>query len=181
MTDKETISASKFMSLVLRHKPAAAGITLDSNGWAQTTALIDGMNQAGHNITLDNLKEIVLKNNKQRFKFSEDYGKIRANQGHSIAVDVEMQERQPPDILYHGTATKFLGAIKNEGIIAKNRLHVHLSPDKETAVTVGQRHGKPVVLTINAAKMHQDGIAFYLSDNGVWLTATVPVKYIYNI
>ena len=168
------------MSLALRHNPAAAEITLDKQGWADTNALILGMKKAGHNITLDILKDIVLNNDKQRYKFSEDFTKVRANQGHSVKVMVEMTESQPPNVLYHGTATRFLGSIKNNGLIAKNRLHVHLSSDRETAEKVGARHGKPVVLTINSAKMYNDGAVFYLSDNGVWLTSSVATEYIYN-
>jgi len=178
MTDKEIVSVSKFMSLVLRHNPSKAGITLDSNGWADTNALIKGMNTAGRKVTLDTLKEVVDSNDKQRFKFSDDFTKIRANQGHSVQVDVELKEAHPPATLYHGTATRFLPSIKTEGLTAKRRLHVHLSSDKETAIKVGGRHGTPVVLTINSAKMYEDGHTFYLSDNGVWLTASVPPNYI---
>ena len=180
MNDKNTKTTSKFMSLVLRHNPQSIGITLDSNGWADAQALIDGMNRKGQRVTLEILKEVVAANDKQRFKFNEDYTKIRANQGHSVIVDVELKETQPPDILYHGTAARFAASIKNEGLIAKSRLHVHLSGDKQTAEKVGSRHGKPVVLTINSAKMHQDGYKFYLSENNVWLTNAVPVEYIWN-
>ena len=168
------------MSLVLRHNPQSIGITLDSNGWADTQALIDGMNRKGQRVTLEILKEIVASNDKQRFKFNEDYTKIRANQGHSVAVDVELKETQPPVVLYHGTAAKFVASIKNEGLVAKSRLHVHLSGDKQTAEKVGSRHGSPVILVINAAKMHEDGYKFYLSENNVWLTDAVPVEYIGN-
>jgi len=178
MTDKEIVSISKFMSLVLRHNPSKAGITLDANGWADTDTLIKGMNRAGRKVTLDTLKEVVASNDKQRFKFSDDFTKIRANQGHSVQVDVELNETQPPATLYHGTATRFLNSIKVEGLTARSRLHVHLSGDKETALKVGGRHGTPVVLTINAIKMHEDGYKFYLSDNGVWLVASVPPSYI---
>ena len=109
-----------------------------------------------------------------------DYTKIRANQSHSIKVDVELKETEPPAILYHGTAARFIQSIKDGGLIAKNRLYVHLSADKETALKVGRRHGSPVVLTLNAAKMHEDGFKFYLSENGVWLTESVPAEYIHN-
>ena len=166
------------MSLILRHNPQKIGMTLDESGWADTKLLIEGMRRNGHRVTLENLKEIVATNEKQRFKFSDDYSQIRANQGHSIDVDVEMKEITPPDTLYHGTATRFLEAIKTEGLISKSRLHVHLSGDKETAVNVGARHGKPVVLAINAAKMQKDGFVFRLSENGVWLTDSVPPEYI---
>ena len=180
MNEKDLQSISKFMSLILRHQPDKIGITLDEKGWADTQALIDGMSRTGRKVTLDTLKEVVTNNNKQRFKFNKDCSKIRANQGHSITVDVEMKEMQPPDVLYHGTATRFLSSIKTDGLTAKNRLHVHLSSDRETAVNVGARHGKPVVLTINANKMYEDGYIFYLSENGVWLTSSVPVSYIWQ-
>jgi len=178
MTDKEKTRFSKFMSLVLRHNPQKIGINLDDNGWVDTDLLLLGMQKSGYKVTLDELKEIVATNDKQRFKFNDNYTKIRANQGHSVAVDVEMKEVAPPNILYHGTATRFLSAIQSEGLISKNRLHVHLSSDKETASKVGSRHGKPVILTISAAKMQADGFVFYLSENGVWLVNAVPPKYI---
>jgi len=166
------------MSLVLRHNPQKIGITLDENGWADVVLLLSGINRLGHKATLDDLKEVVATNDKQRFKFNDDYSKIRANQGHSVAVDVEMKATVPPDTLYHGTATRFLEAIKSKGLIAKSRLHVHLSSEKETAIKVGSRHGKPVILVINASKMQADGLVFYFSENGVWLTESVPPEYI---
>jgi len=129
-------------------------------------------------ITLDDIKEVVATNEKQRFSFNDDYTKIRANQGHSVSVDVELNEVEPPDILYHGTFEKALYAIKMNGIQAQSRIYVHLSVDEETAVNVGKRHGKPVVLNIDAAKMYKDGFTFYLSVNGVWLTKSVPSEYI---
>jgi putative RNA 2'-phosphotransferase len=180
MTDKEKVSISKFMSRILRHQPDSIGISLDENGWANVQSLINGMNKANRNVSLDDIKEIVATNDKKRFKFSDDYTKIRANQGHSVEVAVEMEKTIPPDILYHGTATRFLASIKSEGLKPQKRLHVHLSSDKETAMKVGQRHGNPVILTINATKMHNDGLDFFLSDNGVWLTSIVPVSYIFN-
>jgi len=178
MTEKEKGIISKFMSLILRHEPEIIGIVLDKNGWADTNELIEGMNRVGHHVTLDNVKEIVKTNDKQRFKFNEDYTKIRANQGHSVSVDVELTETKPPDLLYHGTATRFVQSIKNEGLIAKSRLYVHLSGDTATAVKVGERHGSPVVLTVASGSMYADGFKFYLSDNNVWLTTAVPAKYI---
>jgi putative RNA 2'-phosphotransferase len=178
MNEKEKTDASRFMSLILRHDPQKIGITFEHDGWADTNALIDGMNRAGYHITLEGLKEIVTTNNKQRFKFNDDYSKIRANQGHSIDVDVALQETEPPAVLYHGTAAKYIQAIKDEGLISKSRLYVHLSSDRETAVNVGARHGKPVVLTIDSAGMSKNGFKFYLSDNKVWLTKSVPTEYI---
>ena len=168
------------MSLVLRHNPQKIGITLDENGWADTELLLKGLCKNGHQISLDDLKEVVAKNDKQRFKFNDDFTKIRANQGHSVAVDVELKETKPPEMLYHGTATRSLASIKTEGINSGKRIHVHLSSDKETATKVGNRHGTPIVLNINAAKMHGDGFKFYLSDNGVWLVNAVPADYIYQ-
>jgi len=181
MIEKNTVKISKFMSLVLRHNPQKIGITLDENGWADTELLLKGLCKNGHKVSLEDLKEVVTKNDKQRFKFNDDFTKIRANQGHSVAVDVEMKEAKPLDLLYHGTATRFLASIKAEGLKAGKRIHVHLSGDKETAVKVGGRHGTPVVLNINAAKMHEDGYKFYLSENGVWLVSNVPSEYIWQI
>jgi len=178
MTESRIVKVSKFMSLVLRHNPQKIGITLDENGWADTKLLISGLCRNGHNVSLEDLKEVVANNDKQRFKFNDDYSKIRANQGHSVTVNVEMKEIQPPDILYHGTATRFWESIRTEGLTARNRLHVHLSADKETATDVGKRHGKPIVLIINATQMYKDGFVFYLSENGVWLVNAVPSKYI---
>ncbi len=169
---------SVFISLVLRHKPDAAGIQLDEHGWANADELIEGIKNTGRQIDMDILEEIVRTDNKQRYSFNEDKTLIRANQGHSILVDVELEEKQPPQYLYHGTADRFLDSIVIEGLKPMNRLYVHLSNDKETAVKVGKRHGKPVVLKIKAEEMWKDGIKFYLSQNGVWLTKYVDKQYI---
>lgn len=168
---------SKYLSLVLRHNPAAAHITLDEHGWADVEELLAGMNAAGSRIDRDILKEIVSTDNKQRYSFNQDETLIRANQGHSIPVDVELKEQEPPEFLYHGTADRFLGSIQKEGLKPMSRLYVHLSKDMETALKVGKRHGKPVVLKIHSKEMYRDGIQFYLSENGVWLTKKVDVKY----
>jgi putative RNA 2'-phosphotransferase len=176
MTDKQRVSISRFLSLVLRHKPEKAGITLDANGWADVAALIEGMNESGRTaVTIENIKEVVASNDKQRFAFSDDYTKIRANQGHSVSVDVELVETEPPAVLFHGTAAGSVRGIFENGIRPKTRLYVHLSADEETAVKVGRRHGKPVVLSIDAARMHEDGYKFFLSANGVWLTEYVSI------
>ncbi len=169
---------SVFISLVLRHKPDAAGIQLDEHGWANVDELIEGIKNTGRQIDMDVLEEIVRTDNKQRYSFNQDKTLIRANQGHSIPVDVELEESQPPQYLYHGTADRFLDFIMGEGLKPMSRLYVHLSKDEETAVKVGQRHGKPVVLKIKAEEMWKDGIKFYLSQNGVWLTKHVDTKYI---
>lgn len=169
---------SVFISLVLRHKPDAAGIRLDEHGWANVDELLNGINDTGRKINRDILEEIVKTDNKQRYSFNEDKTLIRANQGHSVPVDVELEEQQPPKYLYHGTADRFLSSIMSDGLKPMSRLYVHLSRDEETAVKVGRRHGNPVVLKIRAEDMWNDGIKFYLSQNGVWLTKYVDRKYI---
>ncbi len=172
---------SIFISLVLRHNPAAANISLDKHGWANVDELIAGINRTGRNINMDILEEIVATDKKQRYCFNQDKTQIRANQGHSIAVDVELNQQEPPATLYHGTATRFFDAIKSEGLKPMNRLYVHLSKDMDTALKVGRRHGKPVVLKIDSGSMYQDGHLFYLSENGVWLTKKVEAKYLEKI
>ena len=179
MTETNRKSLSKFLSLILRHKPAVAGITLDSHGWADIDELLAGMNKVRHTpVTLEDVREVVMSNDKQRFAFNDDCTKIRANQGHSVQVDVELNELPPPNILYHGTSSKFVRKIMDEGLKPQGRLYVHLSTDAETATKVGSRRGSPVVLTINAEKMREDGFRFYLSENGVWLTENVPMRYL---
>jgi putative RNA 2'-phosphotransferase len=178
LTDKEITRMSKFLSLVLRHKPETIELSLDENGWADTNELIKKMNQNGFEISEDILTHIVETNNKQRFSFNTDKTSIRANQGHSLQVDVELKEQIPPEYLYHGTAEKNVSSILNSGIEKGTRQHVHLSIDKETAVKVGQRHGKPKVLLVAANKMSADGFRFYLSENKVWLTDNVPPEYL---
>lgn len=172
---------SVFISLVLRHKPDAAGINLDEHGWANVEELIYGINSTGRKINIEVLEEIVKTDNKQRYSFNENKTLIRANQGHSIPVDVELTEQKPPDFLYHGTADRFIKAIMTEGLKPMSRLYVHLSKDIETAIKVGNRHGKPVVLKVHSGQMYQKGIKFYLSENGVWLTKNVDAKYLEKI
>lgn len=168
---------SKYISLILRHKPQVIGITLDEHGWANVDELIEGVNKT-HALTKEILEQIVAEDNKQRYSFNEDKTLIRANQGHSIPVDVELPETEPPEILYHGTAEKFEADIDRMGLIPKSRLYVHLSADVDTAINVGKRHGKPVIYEVLSGKMHRDGIVFYRSVNGVWLTKSVPVEYL---
>ena len=172
---------SIFISLILRHKPDEIGIVLDDHGWANVDELIDGINKTGRYINMQLLEEIVRTDNKGRYSFNENKTLIRANQGHSIPVDVELKEVVPPKILYHGTATRFLDNIKCQGIKSMSRLYVHLSEDLETAIKVGNRHGKCVVLVIDTEKMINDGIKFYLSENNVWLTKYIEWKYIKEI
>ena len=173
---KET---SKFISLILRHKPETIGITLDEHGWANVDELIAGIAKT-HPIDMAILEQIVAEDEKQRYSFNEDKTLIRANQGHSISVDVELEEKQPPEILYHGTGEKYVSSINEQGLIPKSRLYVHLSKDEETAVKVGQRHGKPVIYKVKSGDMYRDGYKFFCSVNGVWLTKNVPVKYLIN-
>ena len=172
---------SVFISLILRHKPDVIGITLDERGWANVKELIDGINASGRNINMEMLEEIVRTDNKGRYSFNDTKELIRANQGHSVKVNVELKEAKPPDILYHGTATKSLDNIKRQGIRSMSRLYVHLSKDFDTAVNVGSRHGKCAVLVVDAKRMSDDGQKFYLSENGVWLTKYIDWKYIKNV
>ena len=171
---KET---SKFISLILRHKPDVIGITLDEHGWANVDELIAGVSKT-HPIDMAILEQIVDEDEKQRYSFNEDKTLIRANQGHSIPVDVELEEKEPPEILFHGTGEKYTASIDKEGLIPKTRLYVHLSSDEATAAKVGQRHGKPVIYKVKSGNMYRVGYKFYLSVNGVWLTKSVPVQYL---
>lgn len=168
---------SKYISLILRHKPEVIGIQLDANGWANVEELLAGIGRK-YPIDFEILEEIVRTDNKQRYSFNEDKTKIRANQGHSIQVDVELSVTEPPEILYHGTAERFSASIEAKGLLPGNRLYVHLSPDTETAEKVGHRHGKPIIYLVNAGQMQQDGYTFLLSANGVWLTKMVPAQYL---
>jgi putative RNA 2'-phosphotransferase len=171
------IDTSRFISFILRHKPEAIGITLDERGWADVNELIASIART-RPFTMKMLEEIVRTDDKQRYSFNSDKTKIRANQGHSIAVDVELSEQAPPRVLYHGTGEKYVASIEKSGLIPKTRLYVHLSADYETAVTVGARHGKAVVYEVDTAEMAKDGYAFFISENGVWLTKAVPFKYL---
>ena len=180
MKNKTENEISKYISLILRHKPECISIKLDENGWANVTELINGINKTIP-FNMNMLEEIVNTDNKNRYSFNHDKTLIRANQGHSIDVDVELENKIPPDILYHGTARKYTKMIEKDGLLPKSRLYVHLSTDYNTAITVGKRHGEPVIYEINTSKMIKDGYIFYLSKNNVWLTKAVPAKYIKKI
>ena len=171
------IKTSRFISLILRHKPETIGITLDEHGWANVEELIAGVNKK-YPIDMQILEKIVNDDDKNRYSFNGDKTMIRANQGHSIPVDVELKKLNPPDILYHGTGEKYVESIERQGLIRKNRLYVHLSNDIEIAEKVGKRHGKPVIYEIDCKKMIEDGIEFFKSENNVWLVESVSVKYL---
>lgn len=178
MTPKQKIKASKFLSLLLRHKPDAGGITLDAAGWATCDSVIDALRAKGHPVTPSILHEIVAEDEKTRYALDPHTRRIRANQGHSVPIDLGLIRVPPPEYLFHGTADKTLWLILRDGLLPMARQHVHLSEDVATAIKVGKRHGEPVVITVKAAQMAADGYAFYRSDNGVWLTQAVPVDYL---
>ncbi|WP_114790261.1 RNA 2'-phosphotransferase [Niabella yanshanensis] len=178
ITEKEAVRISRFLSLVLRHQPETIGLMLDENGWADVNLLIEKCNQQGVALNRELIEHVVATNTKKRFSFNEQKDLIRANQGHSIEVDLALSSQVPPEILFHGTAERFVSPIKEHGLIKQQRQHVHLSAEESTAVQVGQRHGKPFVFSVLTGQMHQDGFVFYLSDNGVWLTDHVPAKYL---
>ena len=176
--NNDIVKISRFLSLVLRHEPAKIGITLDSAGWVGIEELLEACNAHGKNITAAQLDFVVENNDKKQFAFNEDKTRIRANQGHSVEVELEYQPTVPPMVLYHGTASRFLPAINEQGLLKGNRHHVHLSENVKTARAVGERHGKAVILVVRSEQMQQDGYHFFLSANGVWLTDHVPAKYI---
>ncbi|WP_428633999.1 RNA 2'-phosphotransferase [Sedimenticola sp.] len=179
-TQQDLTKTSKFLSFVLRHKPEAIGLKLDPQGWADIDELIAKANQSGEMTTLDRglIEMTVESNDKKRFVISEDGKCIRASQGHSVNVDLQLTPKQPPDVLYHGTASRFLESIKAEGLKPGQRQYVHLSGDTDTAVQVGKRYGKPVVLIIDAKAMYQQGMEFFQAENDVWLTPYVAPKFI---
>ncbi|MBR4456848.1 MAG: RNA 2'-phosphotransferase [Solobacterium sp.] len=177
---RDPVSVSKFISLILRHHPEVIGITVDEHGWADTEELIRGVNSR---VPMDRnlLEEIVSTDAKQRYSFNANHTKIRANQGHSIAVDVELSEQKPPELLYHGTGEKSVRSIEVQGLRPMGRLYVHLSSDPQTAARVGARHGRPAVFLVKAGQMHRNGSVFYRSVNGVWLTDHVPKEYLIRL
>lgn len=174
----DPIKLSKFLSLVLRHQPDAIGIALDPQGWVPLDELIAKADAAGTRFSRDDLLHVVETREKRRFTLSADGQRIRAAQGHSVSVELGLVPQQPPAVLYHGTATRYLDAILADGLKPQARQQVHLSLDEETARRVGQRHGKPVILTADAARMHAEGFKFNVADNGVWLTDRVPAEYL---
>lgn len=175
---KKNKNISKFLSYVLRHHPDKLGVTLDRNGWTSVAVLLEKINVEPYTLSMEELEEVVATNNKKRFAFNEDKTMIRANQGHSVDIDLALQPKEPPKYLYHGTVEKFITSIQEKGLIKGMRQHVHLSADKETAINVGSRRGKPIILTIRSGEMHAQDHPFYQSENGVWLTEKVPTEFI---
>lgn len=178
MNENIAKTVSKFLSLVLRHSPEKIGLKLDENGWADVDELILKCSKKGQKLDAVLLDYVVENNDKKRFAYNEDKTKIRASQGHSISVELNLNEAEPSEFLYHGTVAKFLENIKKKGLQKMSRQHVHLSKDRETAIKVGGRRGVPQILTVRSGAMYKDGFKFYLSENNVWLTDQVPAKYI---
>lgn len=172
------VRISKFLSLVLRHQPGKVGLTLDREGWVNVSDLLAALEAHGRRLTLEDLREVVRSNDKRRFSFSPDGLKLRASQGHSVEVELGYEPSEPPALLYHGTAERSVPSIREQGLLKGRRHHVHLSEQEATAVTVGRRYGRPVVLEIASGRMHADGHAFFRAANGVWLTESVPARYI---
>lgn len=172
---RQDIKISKFLSLVLRHSPQTLGVSLDEEGWIDIDVLLEACRQSGKDISPQDLQRVVAANDKQRFVIRD--GRIRANQGHSLKIDLALVPVRPLEVLYHGTASRFVEAIREQGLKKMNRQHVHLSPDLDTARKVGTRHGKPVILAVAAGAMFDSGHVFYCSENGVWLTDSVPWEH----
>lgn len=174
----KTTNISRYIALLLRHHPEKAGLCLDEHGWVEVEALIQGVRRRYPEFNRAVLDEIVARDSKKRYAYNQDKTCIRANQGHSIPVDVELKQALPPTILYHGTGEKYVESIQKVGLIPKSRLYVHLSTDIQTAIQVGKRHGQPVVYQIDTQQMIHDGFIFYISANHIWLTKAVPVQYL---
>lgn len=176
---RQLAETSKFLSYVLRHEPHAIGLSLDSEGWATLDDLIAGARGVDRELTLELIQSVVASSDKKRFALSEDGLRIRAVQGHSTdTVAIQHVARTPPAVLYHGTATRFLDSILVQGLLPGKRHHVHLAQDIDTALAVGQRYGKPVLLKVDALRMYEQGCVFFQADNGVWLIEQVPVEYL---
>ena len=178
MNEKQAQRLSKYLSLLLRHKPETLNLNMDKNGWVSVGELVEKINASGRTITQEDIANVVANCKKQRFKLDKEFDRIRANQGHSISVDVELVEKTPPSILYHGTAERNLDSIRKLGLIKGSRQHVHLSDNQDTARSVGRRYGKPVILEVDCQKMISDGHLFYQSENGVWLVDAVGAGYL---
>lgn len=180
ISEKQILHISKFLSLVLRHQPETIGIKLDQNGWTDVDTLLKKSNSYGIKLDNETLRHIVETNSKKRFAFNDTGDKIRASQGHSVEIELGYSNQKPPEILFHGTGEKFVPSIIKTGLDKRSRQHVHLSSDLDTAIKVGQRHGKPFVFKVLAEQMYNDNFQFFISENGVWLTDNVPAKYLYR-
>ncbi len=173
---KEKIS--KRLSYVLRHRPDSIGLRLDQQGYVEVELLLSALARHGDELTIEQLNELVLTNDKKRFSFDPTGSRIRANQGHSINIDLNYDQKSPPPILYHGTASRFVPSIRQRGLLKGQRHHVHLTESRDTAMSVGSRYGEPVILIVRADQMVANGSRFFLSENQVWLTECVPPNHI---
>ncbi|MCC7207729.1 MAG: RNA 2'-phosphotransferase [Anaerolineae bacterium] len=178
MDRKRLIQLSKYLAKHLRHRPERLGLTLAPGGWVSIDTLLEACQRHGMALTRAELEAVVAQNDKRRFSFDASGTRIRASQGHSVAVDLQLEPQRPPPVLYHGTGQQSVDAIQHMGLLKMQRQHVHLSADSQTAEKVGRRHGNPVVFAVDAARMHADGHTFYCSDNGVWLVERVPPMYL---
>lgn len=169
---------SRLLSYVLRHRPDKFGLELAKGGWISVDSVINALRNAGHSVSREDIAQVVETNDKKRFALSEDGTRVRANQGHSLDVELGLQPVSPPERLFHGTIAKALSGIRESGLVPRSRHHVHLSPDVSTATAVGARRGRPIILEVASGAMSEAGLVFYLSENGVWLTDHVPVRYI---
>jgi len=176
--DRDLVHMSKFLSLVLRHKPEVAGLALEEGGWVKVDDLIHGAKEAGVSLDRELLRFVVEESEKKRFSFSDDGQRIRANYGHSIPIHMDFEPIEPPEFLYHGTAVRFLESIQKNGIAPRGRQYVHLSPDEQTATETGRRHGVPIVLPVQSRFMHENGFHFYHTASGIWLTEKVPPEFV---
>ena len=181
MDAQRIVKISKYLSKHLRHTPEALGLQLQPGGWVKVDELLGACARRNFAITREQLEEVVKQSDKQRFSFDDSRTRIRANQGHSVAVDLQLQPQSPPNVLYHGTADHNIEGILRDGLQKRNRHHVHLSGDAETAQRVGARHGKPLVLEVAAAQMHVAGFVFFRSENGVWLADEVSPAYLRRV
>ncbi len=178
MDERRLVTVSKYLSKHLRHRPDRLGLALAPGGWVQVEALLAACRAHQFPLTRAELEEVVTRNDKQRFAFDATRQRIRANQGHSVEVDLQLEPQSPPPVLYHGTWAGAVDSIRRQGLLRMNRHHVHLSPDVETARRVGARRGPEVVFAVDAAAMARDGYTFYRSENGVWLVSDVPLDYL---
>jgi len=178
MDKTRQVKISKYLSKHLRHSPERLGLTLALGGWVSVDELLAACAAHQFSLTRTELEEAIATCDKQRFSFDDTKTRIRANQGHSVEVDLQLEPQTPPDVLYHGTGERSVSAILESGLLKMSRHHVHLSLDVETARKVGMRHGRPAIFAVDAAVMHQAGFTFYCSDNGVWLVDRVPPQYL---